>query len=125
VAFECEISLVVLDGVPEPEQIRAFWASKENNVLDRLPATDRLWVGRTRAITPEEPRSPGAAGRVFDLVYLRGTTPAFTAPVITEELVEEIMSAFRGPDDSGLPATDAAGLEAFLTEHLGKHIVTD
>jgi len=125
VTFECEIWLVILDQVPESEQIRAFWNLKENNVLDRVPATDRLWLGRTQAVTPEEPRSPGPAGRVFDLIYLRGTTPAYTAPMITEGLVGEIMEAFRRADDSGLPATDAAQLEAFLADHLGKHLVTD
>jgi hypothetical protein len=125
VVFECEISLVVLDEAPEPEQIRGFWNAKENSVLDHARETDRLWVGRTRAITPEEPRSPGPAGRVFDLVYLHGTTPDYTAPVITHALVREIMDAFQRADDSGLPATDAALLAAFLSDHLGEHLVTD
>lgn len=124
-AFECEISLAVLGGVPEPEQIRAFWNAKENCLLDRVPLGDRLWLGQTRAITPEEPKSPGRAGRVFDLVYLRATTPAYAAPIITDGLVGEIMDAFRRADDSGLPAVDAAHLEAFLADHLGKHLVAD
>jgi hypothetical protein len=124
VAFESEIWLVVLEQVPEPEQIRAFWNANANNVLDLVRTQDRLWLGRTRAVTPEEPRSPGRAGRVFDLIYLHATTPEYTAPMITEGLVREVMDAFVREDDSGLPATEAGALEAFLTDHLGKQVVT-
>jgi hypothetical protein len=42
VAFECDISLVVLDQEPAPEAIRAFWNVTENDMLDNVPAQDRL-----------------------------------------------------------------------------------
>jgi len=125
VAFESEISLVVLSELPDPEQIRAFWNANENEVLADVPAENRLWLGRTRAITPEEPRSPGPAGRVFDLLYLRATAPEYTAPLITENLIVEIVDAFKMADHSGLPAADLPVVRAFLADHVGKYLVAD
>ena len=123
--FEAEVSLAILDHVPAPEQIRAFWNAKVDDVLAGVPAQDRLWLGRTRAITPDEPRSPGRAGRVFDLIYLKGTTPDYTAPLLTAGFVSELVDAFATAEDGGLLAIDQARLEAFLRKRVGRYIVVD
>ncbi|MEJ2579981.1 MAG: hypothetical protein P8Z68_12975, partial [Kineosporiaceae bacterium] len=98
-AFEAEIHLVVQDEVPEPRQLRAFWNARESDVLDHVAEDHRLWLGRTQAKTPEEPRFPGRAGSIFDLLYLRGTTPDYSAPLLTEHLIKEIMDVYAGGDD--------------------------
>ncbi len=41
-----------------------------NSVPNAVVDTDRLWVGGTHVVTPAEPPRPGAAGRVFTLLYL-------------------------------------------------------
>jgi hypothetical protein len=123
VEFECDISLAVLEQEPVPDAIRAFWNVEENHVLDNLSSQDRLWLGRTRAVTPEEPRSPGPAGRVHELLFLLGTTPDYVAPQITEELIEQVMRAFILEDGSGLAATHPDTLRDFLDRHRGGYLV--
>jgi hypothetical protein len=123
VDFDCDISRAVLKQPPAPEAIRSFWNVKENDVLDNVPAQDRLWLGRTRAVTPEEPRSPGPAGRVCDLLSFRGTPPDYVAPRITEELIDHVMNAFTSDDDRALAAIDPQRLRDFLDSHRGGYLV--
>jgi hypothetical protein len=66
-----------------------------SGVLNGVANQDRLWLGVTRAVTPDEPRSPGPAGRVFDLLFLVGTTPDYAAPVITGDLITRITDGVR------------------------------
>lgn len=117
--------MIALDKAPQEEEVRAFWNAKENTVLDHVTDGQRLWLGRTRAITPEEPRSPGPAGRVFDVIFLRGTLPDYSAPLVTDELVAGILAAFTSEVDPTLPSTDAGRLEVFLNHHAGAYLVVD
>ena len=125
VAFETEVALVALDRVPDPDQIRAFWKANQNNVLDGVEPADRIWIGTTRAVTPDEPRSPGNAGSVFDYLYLAGTTPEYTAPCITEQLLVDVMGAFAATGDSDLPSTSPTELESYLRANLGRYLVVE
>ena len=125
VAFETEIALVAVDRVPDPDQIRAFWKANESKVLDAMAPSDRLWIGTTRAVTPDEPRSPGRAGHVFDLLFLAGTTPEYTAPRITEQLIADVVTAFLAPDDSDLPSASPDQLQSYLSANLGRYLVIE
>jgi hypothetical protein len=124
-AFETVIWLAVLDSSPAEVEVRAFWNVKEYSVLDGVADTDWLWIGETRAVTPEEPRSPGAAGRVFDLLFLRGTTPTYQLPIITEDLIKQVVAAFDSEGSDDLPAVPRSDLVQFLQERRGGYLVPD
>lgn len=126
VAFESDIWLVALDGVPASAELRAFWNVKENRVLDDVADGDRLWLGVARAVTPEEPRSPGRAGRVFDLLSLAGTLPDYAAPEITDDLIVRVVEAFDAAgEDNDLPAATREAVVDFLSARRGKFLLPD
>ena len=117
--------LAVVDSLVDQAEVRAFWNSKDNYVLDAVPEVDRLWLGESRVVTPDEPRSPGAAGRVFDLLFLLGTTPAYQLPVVTDELIEQIVEAFDAGSGDELSAAPRPDLIHFLRERHGKRVAPD
>ena len=115
----------VVESAPVEQQVRAFWKANENCVLDAVPDGDRLWLGETRAVTPHEPRSPGSAGRVFDLLCLLGTTPHYQLPVITDELIEQVLEAFDAGAGDGLPAASRSAVSSFLQQRRGRCLAPD
>jgi hypothetical protein len=125
VAFETDTWLVVLDQQPTEEALRAYWNVKDEDTLTLVSAADRLWLGQTRAITPDEPEAPGPAGKVSDLLGLIGTLPHYNAPLITPELTQRVMVAFESGDEGEMPAVDPGTLRAFLDANLGKFLLFD
>jgi len=124
-AFEVSIWLAVTATTPTQSEAQAFWNSKENHLLDEVTDVDRLWLGHSRAVTPEEPQSPGAAGKVFDLLFLLGTIPTYQLPVITDDLIKQLVEAFDSGATDNLPAAPRPALTTFLRQRRGKHIAPD
>ena len=124
-AFDATIWLSVVEVAPDERQVRAFWNCKENAVLDAVTDADRLWLGETRVVTPDEPRSPGSAGRVFDLLFLLGTIPIYQLPAITDELIEQVLEAFDAGAADGLPAASRTSVASFLQQRRGKFVAPD
>ena len=124
-AFEADIWLFVLDDQPSDEALRAHWNVKDENPLTHVSARDRLWLGQTRAITPEEPQAPGPAGKVSDLLGLIGTTPTYNAPRITPEMIRRLMAAFESGYADGMPASDPLSVQEFLEANLGRFLLFD
>ncbi|MBL7494333.1 hypothetical protein I6A60_37925 [Frankia sp. AgB1.9] len=117
----CDVWLAVLDAVPAPAAISAFWNWKENDVLDSVPEADCLWIGRTDAMA--EYPFPGSAGGVGDLLFLVGTLPEYTAPQITDELIERLTVAFTAAADPTLPAISVTEFVAFLVANEGRYLL--
>jgi hypothetical protein len=88
----------------------------DTDLLDRVTDEDRLRVGDSRA---GEVPSPGAGGRVFDLLFLMGTTPNYRLPMITDALIEKVHAAFDIGLADGLPAVSLRELSTFLTQRRG------
>ena len=62
----------------------------------------------------------GPARRVFDLVYLRGTTPGYTLPELDEGLIDALRAAFATkPGDRCQPGVRQETWAAFLAKRQG------
>src|SRR4051794_17520670 len=116
-ALACMIWLAAIDAAPRQQQVRTFRKANANPALHAVPVVDRMWLGETRAVTPDdEPRSPGSAGRVFDLLCMLGTTPRYKLPVITDELIGQVLEAFDAGAEDGLPAAPRSEVSTFLEQ---------
>lgn len=78
--FACEVSLVVVDPEVPGDEARRWRNCKQTPLLDDLvAAAPRLRLG---TIDDHFDDAPGPARRVFSLLFLRGTTPQYVAPVL-------------------------------------------
>jgi hypothetical protein len=121
----CDISLVAIDCEVPDDEIRRWWNCKETPVLDDLVAVaPRLRLGRVLDRHGDD--VPGPARRVFSLLFLRGITPQYVVPRLDDELIGEILAAYRRRDDggSGTQLADLAEVAAFLATHSGSGVLT-
>lgn len=112
--------LAVTTEEVKPAEIRAKWKANEAPTMDRLEETaPQIEVGPLYADEPDH-LDFGPARRIFDLLFLRGTTPEYVLPIVSDALIAEIMTAGRPrPDDQVGSASTPDAIEAFLTEHKG------
>jgi hypothetical protein len=107
-----------------PEEIRSYWNSNDAPAL--LSGRERAPQIEIGPLYAEEPDGfdVGPARRIFNVLFLRGTTPEYVLPVVNEGLIAEIMTAAlpRG-DDQVDPASSPNAIETFLTEHKGWNLV--
>ncbi|MHB1431774.1 MAG: hypothetical protein ACYCVZ_06640 [Streptosporangiaceae bacterium] len=108
------------------DEARKWWNCKDTPLLDDLvTAAPRLRLGKV--IDGGFDDLPGPARRVFSLISLRGTTPAYVVPRLDDELIREILAAYQGRDDDapGTQRADLAEVAAFLVAHRGEGLLTD
>jgi hypothetical protein len=120
-----EISLVVVDSEVPDGEARRWWNSKDTPVLDDLvEVAPRLLLGTT--MDDDFDWVPGPAYRVHALLDLRGTTPEYVVPRLDDELISEILAAYRRRDDDapGTQRADPVEVAAFLEAHRGAGVLT-
>jgi hypothetical protein len=118
-AFDAEVWLSVVETAPDERDVQAFWNVKDNVVLGAVTGENRLWLGDTRV---GESRSPGAAGRIFDMLFLLGTTPTYRLPMITDELLDQVLEAYDEGTADGLPVASRSDLAQWLQQRRGKFL---
>jgi hypothetical protein len=124
---DVEMFLVAVKRGVDPDEIRRFWNANESPTLHAvIRDSPRIRLGVTEAPCPGNERRRGPVGRVFDLVFLRGTTPVYCLPVLDETLKNEILLAMA--PKSGDPPFDTEAIDQvanFLTRHLGLALVIE
>ena len=66
------------------DEVRRHWNVQETPELDAvIDSAPKFRLGRTQAPEPGNEDSRGPVGRVFDLLWLRGTMPSYTMPLLT------------------------------------------
>jgi len=105
-------------------EIRAFWKANESPTLDLLQETaPRIEIGPLYADERDQ-FDIGPARRVFNLLFLLGTTPEYVLPMISDRLIADIVTAAQPrPDDVVSSASALDQLDAFLREHSGWSLV--
>jgi hypothetical protein len=108
----------------DPEEVRSHWNANEaptiDSLRDRAPMVELgpLYADATDLL------DTGPARRVFDLLFLRGTTPDYVLPVVGDALISEIVGASHSQaHDRVTSPTTPNEVEAFLSEHRGWHLV--
>jgi hypothetical protein len=116
-----EVWLVAIAADVPPHEVRQHWNSKEAPTLDRLiVASPSLRLGTTNVRTPDNEDLRGPVGRVIDLIFPRGTSPAYTLPLVDDELEAELLLRIQDrPEDPAFEVVSADELEAFLNQNRG------
>jgi hypothetical protein len=115
--------LTATDAVIDPADVRAWWNLKDTDDLDKiLREAPKCLIG-PNFWDSNDLEGSGPARRVFDLLYLRGTTPDYVFPTLDEELVAAILAALTPRALDQVEGTTAREIGPFLTDHLGWHIV--
>lgn len=123
--FACEVSLVAIDSEVPGDEARRWWNCKDTPLLDDLvAAAPRLCLRKT--IDDHFDELPGPAHRVSAVLFLRGTTPEYVIPRLDDELISEILAAYRGRDGDapGSHRADLTEVCAFLSAHRGAGVLT-
>ena len=121
-----DVWLVALSAEVDRDEVRRFWNVKGSPTLDGIVAeSPSLWIGTSEPSLPENDGLRGPVGRVIDLLFLRGTTPDWTLPVLDEELETALLDEYQPqPSDparfGSIPASD---LGDFLLQHRGEHLI--
>jgi hypothetical protein len=104
------------------DEVRHHWNVQETPVLDAIiDSAPRFRLGRTQVPEPGNEDSRGPVGRVFDLLWLMGTIPDYTMPVLTPALEKELVQAFLPrPGDPHFDVADVEALTFFLQTHRGR-----
>jgi hypothetical protein len=119
--MDVKMWLAAISGDVTADEVRRHWNVHETPALDALiEGAPKFRLGRTQMSEPGNEDSRGAVGRVFDLLYLRGTIPSYTMPLLTPALEKELLQAFL--PRTGDPPFEVADVEAlafFLETHRG------
>ncbi|MFF2546988.1 hypothetical protein ACFVUY_31135 [Kitasatospora sp. NPDC058063] len=129
--FEFRLWLAALpEPVPEAEA-RSYWNLKDlptPNLDGALRRADYVYVGAWHeghlSDEPQSGRCP--AVRISNWLFYRGTIDRYQAPLLDARLRDELIRIHR-PRPGDLPAesTDAETIAAFLTAHLGRHLLPE
>lgn len=120
-----QLWLAAFDGPIPEREMRVHWNLKDDPTLTldtALATADYLYVGAWGEEHDSEEPQAGLcpARRVFDWLYLRGTTPRYCAPILTERLAAELVRCFAArPDDLPADAADAEQFSDFLRARTG------
>jgi hypothetical protein len=119
--------LAAVNGPVEPSEVRRFWNVKESPKLDRIISAGSQGTARHgKAEVGDDGRLRGSAGRVFSLMFLRGTTPWYCIPVLDERLEAENIDAMRPiPDDLLFDSEPADAVARFLAAHRGSPVLIE
>jgi hypothetical protein len=74
--------LAATDVVPDTAQVRSWWNLKESDALDAVLQLAPKSVVGPLFWDPNDLQGSGPARRVFDLLWLRGTTPDYVLPIL-------------------------------------------
>lgn len=116
------------EPIPDRE-MRVHWNLKDEPTptLDAaLAKADYLYIGAWGDEHDSEEPQAGLcpARRVFDWLYLRGTTPRYHAPIVTERLAADLIHCFATrPDDLPSDAADPDAFSDFLRTHTGRAVL--
>jgi hypothetical protein len=121
-----EMWLAAFSDGASADEVRRHWNVDEAPALDALiDAAPKFRLGRTRVPEPGNEDSRGPVGRVFDLLWLRGTVPSYTMPLLTPTLENELLQAFLPrPGDPRLDVADVEAFAFFLKTHRGHALAT-
>jgi hypothetical protein len=102
----------------DPLEIRSHWnANEAPRIFALRDSAPQIELGPLYADATDK-LDVGPARRIFDLLFLRGTTPEYVLPVATDALISEVVSASRPlANDQTVSATSSGVIEAFLTEY--------
>lgn len=119
-----ELWLVAIADLVDPAEVRAHWNAKPAPRLDQLTGSSpALRLDTAEVPLPGNEGRRGPVGRVFDLLFLRGTTPAYYLPVVDDVLIAEILDALRPQaHDPPSEVATASEVRAFLDEHRGARL---
>jgi hypothetical protein len=88
--------------------------------------SSRFRLGVTQVNYGDNDDQRGPVGRVHDLLFVRGTTPEYTLPVLDGDLERELLHAFEPlPADPPFDVATPAALAAFLSANLGNRMAPD
>jgi hypothetical protein len=106
------------------EEIRSFWNGDEApSLLALIEGAPEIEVGPLYA-DESDGFDAGPARRIFNILFLRGTTPDYVLPIVSDSLIAEIRrAAVPAGDDQVSSATTPDAIEAFLTGHEGWSLV--
>jgi hypothetical protein len=124
---DVEMYLAAVSEPVDPAEVRRFWNVTEAPTLHGLiRAAPKVRLGMTEAAYGENDNRRGPVGRVFDLIFLRGTTPVYCVPVLDEELEREILTAMGPlPEDPPFDTKPIDRVVQFLAEHRGSPVLIE
>jgi hypothetical protein len=119
--------LAVVSEPADPLEVRRFWNAREAPALsDAIRAASKVRLGVTEPLGGVNDSRRGPAGRVFDLIFLRGTTPEYCVPVLDERLEAELISAMAPlPGDPPFDTGPVGSVARFLREHRGSPVLIE
>jgi len=86
------LCLVAIHDPVDVDEIRRHWNMKETPILDGLVTTaPSLPLGPVDVPVPVEGNKGGPSGRVFSLLWLRGTIPEYVLPKLDDTLARELL----------------------------------
>jgi hypothetical protein len=119
-----EIWLVAIRDDVSEEEVRRYWNVEEAPALNLLiESAPRFRLGMTEPPSPGNDGRRGPVGRVFDFLFLLGTTPTYQLPVVEHGLEQQLLDAFLPQE--GDPDFDVAPIEAlaaFLVTSQGNRL---
>jgi hypothetical protein len=123
--FVVEMFLVAVEDAIEEDEARRHWNVKETPHLDAaLARSPSLYIGTTEVELPGNHDLRGPVGRVFDLLFLRGTLPAWVLPRIDDALSQDLLAAYEPqPHDPPFETVPPDELRAFLVSNRGAQLV--
>ena len=105
-------------------EIRSYWNGDEPPAIRSLRVEAPLIELGPLFADSSDHLDVGPARRIFDLLFLRGTTPDYVLPVVDDDLVSEIVRAsLYLADDRVTSVATPEEIEAFLSEHRGWRLV--
>ncbi len=126
--FHVEIRLHAVSEDVSPEELRAFYKANECPMLDKvLERSPSLRLGTTEIALPGTEGARGPAGRVDDLISLRGTTdwPPTALPLLDDGSERDVLAAFEVREsDPPFERTPVSQLVEFLVGHRGSGLAT-
>lgn len=124
---DVEMYLAAVETPADPSEARRFWNAKESPELDMLiRAAPKVRLGTADTSCWEDGWMRGPAGRVFSLLFLRGTIPEYRIPVLDERLEAEIISVMTPrPDDSPFVTERVSVVARFLAGHRGSPVLVE
>jgi hypothetical protein len=120
-----DVCLVAVRNPVVEEVARRWWNLKESSLDGLVDQSPKLWIGQADIPLDEQPHRGGPAGRVSELLFLRGSLPDYHLPFLDTELRNEIMTALKPrTDDPDVRAVSMSDVRRFLDNHEGWYLVT-
>ena len=120
------LCLVAIHDPVDVDEIRRHWNMKETPILDGLVTTaPSLPLGPVDVPVPVEGNKGGPSGRVFSLLWLRGTIPEYVLPKLDDTLARELLECFEPmAEDPPAEYVSRDEVASFLKRHSGAGVIT-